>query len=158
MTYQHVEEFLVGTGQKEKVEISLASQESVYRNVQASRKESFVIHRSGWGHLRLEIEAKGDFLEVSKKVVTDQDFIGSVYQVEYVIHRNLLGKGNCRGEIRIKSPYQTLVFSVEASLGARGRHQPGTQGEAAQDCPDQGLSGLPVRNDHSFRVDFKRPL
>ena len=118
VTYQHVEEFLVGTGQKEKVEISLASQESICQNVQASRKESFVLHRSGWGHLRLEIEAHGEFLEVSKKVVTDQDFIGSVYQVEYVIHRSLLGKGSCCGEIQIKSPYQTLVFSVKACLGA----------------------------------------
>ena len=81
-------------------------------------EREFVIHRSGWGHLRLEIEAKGRLPGSIQKVVTDQDFIGSVYQVEYVIHRNLLGKGNCRGEIRIKSPYQTLVFSVEASLGA----------------------------------------
>lgn len=118
VTYQNVEEFLVGTEQKERVEISLATQEGVFQNLKLSRKETFAIRRTGWGHLRLELEARGDFLEVEKKVVTDQDFIGSLYQAEYVIRKERLGKGSCRGEILVKSPYQTLVFSVRASLGA----------------------------------------
>ena len=62
------------------------------------------------GHLRLEVEAKGDFLEVSRHVVTDEDFIGSYYQVEYVIRKEKLKKGRQFGEITVKSPYQQLTY------------------------------------------------
>ena len=42
--------------------------------VQAAENDIPVTEQSG---------AKGDFLEVSRHVVTDEDFIGSYYQVEF---------------------------------------------------------------------------
>ena len=78
-------------------------------------RESFPVQKNGWGHLRLEVEAKGDFLEVPKYVVTDEDFIGSYYQVEYVIHKDALPKGRQFGEIVVRSPYQELTYRITAS-------------------------------------------
>lgn len=118
VTYQHLEEFLIGMGEKEQVSISLKKQEVKFYDIRESIQESFDIQRSGWGHLRLDIEARGEFLEAAKKVVTEEDFIGSSYRVEYVIHSEKLGNGNQFGEIIIKSPYQTLVYHVLASKGS----------------------------------------
>ena len=119
VTYQHLEEFFIGTGRKEPIRISLEEEQAEFYEMRQSIQESFAIRRNGWGHLRLEIETRGDFLEVGKKVVTEEDFIGSQYQAEYVIRQELLGKGTQFGEIIVQSPYQRLVYHVVASKGPR---------------------------------------
>lgn len=115
VTYQHLEEFLIGAGQKEPIQIALKEEQGSFYQVKESRSESFQIQKSSWGFLRLEIETRGDFLSVAKHVIREEDFIGSVYQVAFVIHEPYLGKGKNFGEIRVKSPYQTLVYRVMAS-------------------------------------------
>ena len=119
VTYQNVEEFLVGTGRKEPVKIELKADHNSYYDISESVRESFAVQKNGWGHLRLDVEAKGDFLEVSRHVVTDEDFIGSYYQVEYVINKECLKKGRQFGEIIVKSPYQQLTYQITASMEPR---------------------------------------
>lgn len=115
VTYQHLEEFLISAGQKEPVNLTLKKEKASLYQVRESRLESFEIQKSGWGFLRLEVEARGDFLEVTKHMVRDEDFIGSVYQAEYMIHESRLRKGRNFGEILVKGPYQTLVYQVMVS-------------------------------------------
>lgn len=115
VTYQHLEEFLIGIGMKEQVSVSLKDPGARYYEVKQDMQEAFYIHRSGWGHLRLEIEAYGDFLEIPKKVVTDEDFIGSYYEVDYLISCGKLGAGNQFGKIVVKSPYQQLTYELLVS-------------------------------------------
>ncbi|MDO5135341.1 MAG: DUF5717 family protein [Eubacteriales bacterium] len=115
VTYQHLEEFLIALGRKEPVTLTLKEESAAFYKVDQSRQETFRIQRSGWGHLRLEIDVRGAFLEVAKRVVTDEDFIGSTYEAAYLIRREHLGSGSCFGEIVIKSPYQELVYPVTAS-------------------------------------------
>ena len=117
VTYQHLEEFLIAAGAKEKVELKLNREETHFYNVEESIQEAFYIHRSGWGHIRADIEVPGDFLEVGRKVVTDEDFIGSTYEVDYVIHAEKLGKGNQYGRITVRTPYQSLEYHILASRG-----------------------------------------
>lgn len=115
VTYQHLEEFLVSTGKKEKISISLKKEKEEFYEVCQSAKESFTIIRSGWGHLRLDVETEGEFLETEKKVITEEDFIGSFYELDYLIRKEKLGRGIQYGEIRIRSPYQELRYTIAAS-------------------------------------------
>lgn len=119
VTYQHLEEFLISMGKKEKVSLSLKKEGESFYRIKESVKESFIIQRSGWGHLRLDIEVNGDFLDVEKRVVTDEDFIGSYYELDYVIRGDKIGKGVQYGEIVIKSPYQNLVYRISVSRTAK---------------------------------------
>lgn len=119
VTYQHLEEFFVGRGDKEPVMVSLPGDKREIYNLQESTQEYFVIQKSGWGHLRLDVETRGDFLEVPRRVVTDEDFIGTSYRVAYIIRRDRLGRGNQFGEILVRSPYQELKYSVIVSSGSR---------------------------------------
>ena len=89
---------------RKKVTISAREVGKEYYELKDSLKESFYIQRSGWGHLRLDVEAVGDFLEVPRKVVTDEDFIGSHYEVEYLVHKEKLRQGNQFGKIIVKKP------------------------------------------------------
>ena len=119
VTYQHLEEFLIAAGKKEKVTISAREVGKEYYELKDSVKESFYIQRSGWGHLRLDVEATGDFLDIPRKVVTDEDFIGSHYEVEYLLHKEKLGTGNQFGKIVVKSAYQELVYTIVASTSGK---------------------------------------
>lgn len=115
VTYQHLEEFLIAAGQKEPVHISLKETSVSFYQVKESMQEVIWLQRSGWGNIRLLVETEGDFLEETKKIITEEDFIGSTYGVEYLIRPEKLGHGRHYGRILIKSPYEILVYEVLAS-------------------------------------------
>lgn len=121
VTYQHLEEFFVGLKQKDPVEISLKTAEAEYYELDESVQEELEIRRSGWGHLRLDVETRGGFLETERHMLTEDEFIGSTCRIEYVIHADRLKDGIQRGKIIVRSPYQELVFPVTASRGANVR-------------------------------------
>lgn len=115
VTYQHMEEFLVAAGRKQPVRLSLDKQQKAVYTLEVSQKDTLYIYKSTWGYVRMEIQVYGDFLQIEKKVVTSDDFIGRVYGLEYIVDRNRLGKGKKYGRIRLKTVYQTLDFEIEAS-------------------------------------------
>ena len=55
----------------------------------------------------MEVEVTGDFLEVEKKVITSEDFIGSVYGLEYLIR-----KKNWEAEEIRTDPGQNRIWNV----------------------------------------------
>lgn len=119
VTYQNLEEFLIGMGAKEAVSLYVDEEKSEHFGIKENVLESIELKRSGWGHLRLEIETIGEFLEPERHVLSDEDFIGSVCHVNYVIRADKLTQSNHRGAITIRSPYQELTCIVQASAGAK---------------------------------------
>ena len=117
--YQNLEEFLIGAGLKEPVRLTLEKDRLELYEVQTSLKDTLRIRRSGWGFLRAEIEAEGEFLEVEKRVIHDGHFIGSVYDLEYIIRREYLGRGRNFGRIRIKTVYETITYEIMASKNGK---------------------------------------
>ncbi|MGN0362334.1 MAG: DUF5717 family protein [Bilifractor sp.] len=115
VTYQHLEEFLVSTGKKEPIAITLDKQQKAVYHLDVSQKDTLYVYRNVWGYVRLEVEVEGDFLEVNKRVITTEDFIGKVYGLEYIVHSDRLGEGKSFGKIRIRSVHQVLEYIVEAS-------------------------------------------
>lgn len=115
VTYQHLEEFLVAAGKKEPVQIQLEETERMLGNVPYTMKEKLQINKENWGYLQIQVEVRGDFLSVEKKVITQDDFIGSVYQLEYLIKKDQLGKGKQYGQICLRTVYGELVYNVTVS-------------------------------------------
>ena len=119
VTYQNLEEFLIAAGRKEKVTVRLQEYRREIFEITESTRESVLLTRSGWGHLRMDVVVEGGFIETEKRVITDEDFIGSSYNLAYVIRQEKLGEGNQYGGIRIITPYQELFFEVVASRTMR---------------------------------------
>ena len=117
VTYQHMEEFLIAAGRKEPVHIRLEKDRKDMERVESTLKDSLEILRDSWGYLRIDIQTEGDFLQVEKKVLTDDDFIGSVCSLDFLVVKNRLGKGKKFGRILLKTVYETVVFEVTASRG-----------------------------------------
>lgn len=116
VTYQHMEEFLIAAKKKKPIVLSLDKEKKGVYQIGHSLKDTLYIYKSTWGYVRMEIEVVGDFLEIEKKVVTTDDFIGSVYGLEYVIRKDKLGDGKHYGKIIIRNVHQTLEFEIEASI------------------------------------------
>ncbi len=115
ITYQDMEEFLIGAGKKEPVHIQLEEEEKRYSYVNSSIKETLSVNKNYWGYLSFEVETKGGFLSVEKNLLTVDDFIGSVCSLEYYIHKEKLSKGTSYGEIVIRGVYETLVYHIVVS-------------------------------------------
>ncbi len=126
VTYQHLEEFLVSTGKKEPIEITLDRQEKAVYHLDVSQKDTLYVYRNTWGYVRLEVEVEGDFLEVEKRVITTEDFIGKVYGLEYIVHSDRIGEGKAFGRIRIRSVHQTIEYQIEASRREESQITPAT--------------------------------
>lgn len=117
--YQNLEEFLIGAGLKEQVSLSLEKDKLELYDIQSSLKDTLRIKRNTWGFLRAEVLVEGDFLEVEKKLIHDGHFIGSVYELEYIIRREYLGKGKNFGRIQIRTVYETITYEIMASKGSK---------------------------------------
>lgn len=121
VTYQHLEEFFIGLKEKELVSLVLKTTEAEFYGISEPVQESFDIQKSGWGHLRLDIETRGGFLEAERRVLTEDDFIGSTCRIDYIIQADKLKEGTQLGEIVVRSPYQELIYHVTASKGSNVR-------------------------------------
>ena len=115
VTYQHLEEFLIASGRKEKISISTDKQEKLSYILNNSRKDTLYIYKSTWGYTRIEVETFGGFIEVEKKIITSDDFIGRVYGLEYVINRDKLHGRKRYGGIILKTVYGNKKLLIEAS-------------------------------------------
>lgn len=112
VTYQDMEEFLIGVGKKEPVHIQLEQEEKRYTFVRNTLKDSLFVNKNTWGYVSLEVEIRGDFLSTEKKIITSDDFIGSVCELEYYVKKDKLGSGKCYGQILIHGVYETVIYNV----------------------------------------------
>ena len=62
--------------------------------------------KSTWGFMRLEISSDAPFLKVERPLVTTDEFIGSTYQMEYLIDPGLLHPGRNWGRIAVKHRFR----------------------------------------------------
>ncbi len=115
VTYQHLEEFLVGAGLKEPVSVQIEESETDFYNVTSSKKSVLMIQKNTWGYINIEVEVTGDFIEVQKKRIISDDFVGSHCQLEFVIRYDRLAKGRRYGKILLKSVYGTKSVEIVAS-------------------------------------------
>ncbi len=115
VTYQHVEEFLVASDKKEPIEITVDAGDTGFYNMKQSTKRVIEIRRSTWGYLNIEVEVVGDFIEVLKKQITNDDFVGSVCRLEYIVRQERLYKGRRYGRIILKTVYGTKNIDIVAS-------------------------------------------
>ena len=113
-----LEEFLIGTGQKEPIELSLSAETRKVENPEGTVLEQVTVTKSTWGYLELEISSDARFLRVEKKKVTTDDFIGSRWELRYIIDSNFLHAGRNWGRITIRTCYQTLTYEVCAQVNS----------------------------------------
>lgn len=107
-----LEEFLVGTKQKEKIFLTIPEEAIQLCDVLDETKSYLSVSKNTWGYVPISIHAEGEFIELSRKEISTDDFVGNRYRLEYVIKQDKLHTGRNYGKIFISTPYETLGIDV----------------------------------------------
>ncbi len=109
---QALEEFLCSIKRKERIDIHVAQDYIEYENLKEVTSGRLVIEKSNWGYQKLFVMTVGDFIQVYKKELTTEDFLGSYYELEYVIDPKYFKYGNNYGKIIIETIYSKIEINV----------------------------------------------
>lgn len=107
-----MEEFLVASSKKNKIQISLSDTEKKYADISENYGDVVTVSKNTWGYVDINILTDGDFIHTDKRRLTSQDFAGSNYELSYYIKSDKLHGGKNYGAISFVTPYQTLVYGI----------------------------------------------
>ncbi len=111
---QNVEEFLLEINKKQKVEYILSETDICIEDPYDISEHSLTVTRNGWGHTFLNIGAEGDFLTLEKEKISDDDFLGNSFCLNYYIDSEKLHAGRNYGAIHIFNSCVSLTIPVLA--------------------------------------------
>lgn len=118
-TNQAMEEFLCTVRRKQPVHIKVAQDEIYHEDLKEPISERLVIEKDNWGYQKIHIAVVGDFIKTYKTDITTEDFLGSYYELEYMIYPETFGQGNNYGKIVISTFEQTIEIPVRCIREAR---------------------------------------
>lgn len=117
---KELEEFLTGLAVKAPVRLNVDQEERRFDDLKEIKEERIRIVRNGWGYVNLEITSDSNFIEILRRMVTDQDFKDDVYQVTYRLHPGRLHQGVNPGRIFISGMEERFIVPVTAILNPGG--------------------------------------
>ena len=121
-----LEEFLVGTKQKERIILTLPKTRKSIDFLSETRKTVLTVQKNTWGFLPVEVKVEGDFIHVDKTHFSTDDFVGNSFTLEFVINRDKLHLGRNYARITLTTPYQVLNYDVDV---LEGHHYSGQQAQ-----------------------------
>ena len=134
-----LEEFLIGCGKKEPVEISLDRYYVEMPAPSRTIKETVNVSSNNWGYLAISFSSDSRFIRLEKKNVTTDAFVGGTLPVSYIIDTNFLHAGRNFGRICVSTCYQTLYLEI---LVENGKQSDETSSLRVQKLMRKKLLGL----------------
>ena len=107
-----MEEFLVGSGEKARLEFSFQKKRASFENYSDQKEETVIIRKNTWGSLSAKLYADGDFIILDKKELSIDDFTGSEYILSYRICCEKLHDGYNYGKIIMETMYGKKEFFI----------------------------------------------
>lgn len=112
-----LEEFFLGLGVKDPVELTLSASSKTYDDPKKQVSDRIVLQKNGWGYVYLEVKADGEFIELSQKTVTQADFTDDRFDLAFKIHPERLHRGKNLGAIRFLTVHGETVVRITATAG-----------------------------------------
>lgn len=109
---QAMEEFLVGTKQKECIFLTLGKNQRTFRNLSEATKEVIHFTKNTWGYMPVNVRVDGEFIHITKDFFSTDDFVGNLFDFSYYIHPEKCHAGNNYGSITFESPYESITYEV----------------------------------------------
>ena len=99
-----MEEFLIGTGRKTRVQISVERSEMNFGQLRTSRVDAVRIQKSGWGYTEIRLRSEAPFLKLKTDHVRNEDFSGKEAVVPFLFQPEQMHQGKNSGEIVLSMP------------------------------------------------------
>ncbi len=95
----NVDEFLVSCGLKPKMTFEIRERCDKYYQVDENLKGEVDITRSTWGFIDIKVSCDADFISIEKNHITSDFFLGSIFTMNYYIHKEKMHAGLNYGKI-----------------------------------------------------------
>lgn len=115
ITYQRLEEFLACAGKKETLHFKANTRSAEFPGINDSVPGLLTIQKNTWGNVNLNVTVDGDFIEVPQKHFVEDDFVGNVLDLQYVIRYDMLRDCIQKGKISISSDTDSFELHITAS-------------------------------------------
>ncbi len=89
----NVDEFLVSCGLKEKMTFTLEERCDKYFEINENIKSEIEIVRSTWGYIDIKVSCDADFVSIDKTHITNDFFLGSIFTMNYYVHKEKMHAG-----------------------------------------------------------------
>ncbi len=89
----NVDEFLVAMGQKKKMTFDIEERCDKYFEVNENIRGEIELIRSTWGYIDIKVSCDADFVSVEKEHITADFFLGSIFNMNYYIHKEKMHAG-----------------------------------------------------------------
>lgn len=116
LSYHSLEQFLIGLGYKEPVTLELERDNLCLQVTDGFMREEVILTKNTWGFAALKITSDAPFLTVERPFVTTEEFVGSAYNLGFVIQKEKLHAGRSFARITVTCGCRTYVCTVEARL------------------------------------------
>lgn len=128
-----LEEFLVYANKKARVRLE-AETKKEYHNLEETYGDVLQIKKENWGYTELSFHTDADFIKLSAKQATSEEFAGNLYELSYLIKAEKLHAGMNTGHIFVKTPYQEICceLTVEREYRDAAKHR--VRGQVKNDC------------------------
>lgn len=109
---QNVEEFLLEINKKQQIDYLLNEEEIRIENPKEEERYQLTINRNGWGYTHLEVRVDGDFIDIEKDQISEEDFLGNCYHFPFYINQEYLHSGRNYGYIEFFNSYVSLRMKI----------------------------------------------
>ena len=145
---ENVDRFLVAIRKKPAVTLSTEKNHYEFLNITTDLQCSLTIKKNTWGNAAFLVSTDASFIRLSKERIETSDFLGNIYNLEFLIEEERLHEGNNFGYILGKSVDGSEKLRV--SISARRRFS--DDAKRIRDRELKALTGRLMRLYISFRM------
>ncbi len=121
-TDENIEEFLLACHLKEPLVLKTDQDAFEFSQITEEIRQDITVAKNTWGYTRITITSDADFIEIRKRCLTPEDFLGSEAVVSFYIRKENLHAGNNFGRLILRNKQQEIVISVCAKA-EKGRSE-----------------------------------
>ncbi len=118
---QALEEFLITTGVKDKIELKTSRSDAVIRYDKEDCSKDITITKNNWGYIDAEISCEDKAVYLAKTHLTRDDFIGKEAKIPVVVSIDQLSEDEYDIPLKISSVYQELEFKLQIRKKSRSK-------------------------------------
>lgn len=111
-TDENVEEFLLACRLKEPVLLEADQTEFTFSRITDEICQDITLTKSTWGYTRTAVTCDGDFIEIKKRCLEAEDFLGKEAVISFYIKKEKLHAGNNFGRLILRNMQQEITVSV----------------------------------------------
>lgn len=140
-----LEEFLVGAHKKHGVNLSVNKKSFDYVVDKDDFKETITLTKDTWGYVRYNLRTDHPAIKLDRNVINNDDFIGNVFELDFVVDTALVPQGRHKANIYIENVSGAIKIEVNLSK----------QGKKAQDLSNGRMKAFQykfVKNYIDFRI------